>query len=152
MTVLAAASALGASAQSAYDFSRLQREKLGRGVVAVRENPTEVTVSWRYLSSDPDNQSFDIYRDGKKINNAPVCDVTFYKDNYTGTAPATYEVKARRKGGPAIGSYTLPADAPEGYVDIPLQRPAHGVDPFGKEYFYNANDASVGDVDGDGEY
>ncbi len=152
MTVLAAASALGASAQSAYDFSRLQREKLGRGVVAVRENPTEVTVSWRYLSSDPDNQSFDIYRDGKKINNAPVSDVTFYKDNYTGTAPATYEVKARRKGGPAIGSYTLPANAPEGYVDIPLQRPAHGVDPFGKEYFYNANDASVGDVDGDGEY
>ena len=48
-----------ASAQGAYDYSRLQRESLGRGVVAVRENPSTVMVSWRYLSSDPENQAFD---------------------------------------------------------------------------------------------
>lgn len=41
-----------ASAQVAYDYSRLQRESLGRGVVAVRENPSTLMVSWRYLSSD----------------------------------------------------------------------------------------------------
>ena len=34
----------------AYDYSKLQREKLGRGVVAIRENQSEVAVSRRYLS------------------------------------------------------------------------------------------------------
>lgn len=152
MSALTVGMALGATAQSNYDLTRLQLEKLGRGVVAVRENPSEVTVSWRYLSSDPDNQSFDIYRDGKKVNAKPLTDVTFFKDNYQGTEAATYEVKARRKSPVATGSYTLPANAPSGYVDIPIQRPDLGVDPYGKEYFYNANDASIGDVDGDGEY
>ena len=42
----------------AYDYSKLQKEKLGRGVVAIRENQSEVAVSWRYLSSDPVNTSF----------------------------------------------------------------------------------------------
>ena len=41
----------------AYDYSKLQKEKLGRGVVAIRENQSEVVVSWRYLSSDPVNTS-----------------------------------------------------------------------------------------------
>ena len=46
----------------------------------------------------------------------------------------------------------MAADAPVGYINIPLQRPDLGVDVKGKEYFYSANDASIGDVDGDGEY
>lgn len=152
MPLLAVGLAIGASAQSNYDYSKIQREKLGRGVVAVRENPSEVTVSWRYLSSDPDDQAFDVYRDGKKLNSKPITDVTYFKDRYNGTNPATYEVRARKNGVAATGSYTLPENAPTGYINIPLQRPELGVDPFGKEYFYNANDASVGDVDGDGEY
>lgn len=41
------------TAQPGYNYSKLQREKLNRGVVAIRENPSEVIVSWRYLSSDP---------------------------------------------------------------------------------------------------
>ena len=36
-------------AQPAYNYSKLQKEQLGRGVVAIRENPSEVVVSWRYL-------------------------------------------------------------------------------------------------------
>ena len=39
------------TAQPGYNYSKLQREKLNRGVVAIRENPSEVIVSWRYLSS-----------------------------------------------------------------------------------------------------
>src|ERR687889_351817 len=38
------------------------------------------------------------------------------------------------------------------FKDIPLKKPADGVTPAGQAYTYNANDASVGDVDGDGEY
>ena len=37
-------------------------------------------------------------------------------------------------------------------MDIPLQRPAGGVTPAGEAYEYNANDMSIGDVDGDGQY
>lgn len=148
---LLALGTLQAEAQAKYDFTKMQREKLGRGVVAVRENPSKVAVSWRYLESDPENQAFDVYRNGKKVNAKPITDATFFTDNYTGNGEARYEIRAL-KGDKTVASYTLPADAPTGYINIPLQRPELGVDPFGKEYFYNANDASIGDVDGDGEY
>ena len=141
---------ISALAQANYDFSKLKMEPLGRGVVAVRESPDKVNVSWRYLSQDPESQAFDVYRDGKKINKQPIKDATFFTDNYKGSGSAVYEVRPSK--GKLSGSYTLPADAPTGYINIPLDRPELGVDPNGKEYFYNANDASLGDVDGDGEY
>lgn len=136
--------------QANYDFSKLKMEPLGRGVVAVRESPEKVNISWRYLSQDPESQAFDIYRNGKKINKKPVVGSTFFSDPYSGNQPATYEVRPSK--GKLAGSYTLPENAPLGYIDIPLDRPELGVDIFGKEYHYTANDASVGDVDGDGEY
>lgn len=139
-----------AEAQGRYDFSKLRMESLGRGVVAVRETPEKVNVSWRYLTNDPESQTFDIYRDGKKINRQPITGATYYSDNYKGNKPARYEVRPTK--GTLSGSYTLPAEAPLGYIEVPLDTPELGVDIWGKEYFYNANDASVGDVDGDGEY
>ncbi|MDE6291721.1 MAG: rhamnogalacturonan lyase, partial [Muribaculaceae bacterium] len=147
---LAGMPAAAIHAQARYDFSKLKMENLGRGVVAVRETPEKVNVSWRYLSDDPDSQAFDVYRDGRKINKAPVTDATFFTDNYRGKDAATYEVRPTK--GNLKGTYTLPSDAPLGYIDIPLDTPELGVDIWGKEYFYSANDASVGDVDGDGEY
>ena len=38
------------------------------------------------------------------------------------------------------------------YLDIPLHKPEGGVTPAGEAYEYHANDMSIGDVDGDGEY
>ncbi|WP_285827529.1 rhamnogalacturonan lyase [Bacteroides acidifaciens] len=137
-------------AQPNYDFTKLKREHLGRGVIAVRENPSTVAVSWRYLSSDPMNESFDIYRNGEKINKHPVKDATFFQDTYAGTEPALYTVKAIK--GKTESTYQLPANAPAGYLNIPLNRPEDGITPSGQSYFYAPNDASIGDVDGDGEY
>lgn len=37
---------------TAYDFSKLRREKLGRGVVAFRSGEREAVVSWRYRMED----------------------------------------------------------------------------------------------------
>jgi len=136
--------------QGAYNYGFMQTERLGRGVAVVRENPENVTISWRFLSSDPDNQQFDIYRDGKKINKSPLSRATYFKDKYKSGKAAKYEVRPLRGG--VAGTSILAADAPDGYINIPLDRPEPGVEPFGKEYGYNANDASVGDVDGDGEY
>ena len=137
-------------AQPNYDFSKLKRERLGRGVIAIRENPSTVTVSWRYLSSDPMNESFDIYRNDEKINKHPLKDATFFQDAYAGTESVLYTVKARE--GKTESSYQLPVNAPSGYLNIPLNRPEEGTTPAGQNYFYTPNDASIGDVDGDGEY
>ena len=148
LSLLVAATSL--SAQPSYNYSKLQHEQLGRGVIAIRENPSTVIVSWRYLSSDPMTESFDIYRDGKKINKAPLKTATFFKDTYDGKNAATYTVKAIH--GKKEASYRLPENAPSGYLNIPLNRPEAGTTPKGDEYTYSPNDASVGDVDGDGEY
>jgi len=144
-----------AVAQPNYNYSELKREKLGRGVVAVRENPSEVALSWRYLSADPISTSFNIYRNGQKIAEVPASTGTFYRDTYSGTDAARYTVKAVVDGVESdqlSGHYSLPANAPIGYIDIPLNKPADGVTPAGDSYTYSANDASMGDVDGDGEF
>lgn len=74
-------------AQPNYDFSKLKREHLGRGVIAIRENSSTVAVSWRYLSSDPMDESFDVYRNGEKVNKYPIRNATFFQDIYKGTEP-----------------------------------------------------------------
>lgn len=143
------------SAQTNYNYKKLQRENLGRGVVALRKDASTVTVSWRYLSSDPMNTEFNVYRNGKKITSQPVKTSTLYNDTYTGNDVVAYEVHPVIKGKETnhkIGRYTLPANAPTGYIQIPMNKPADGVTPTGDIYTYSPNDASIGDVDGDGEY
>ena len=136
-----------------YDFGKLKREKLGRGVIAVRQSPDEVFVTWRYLSKDPVNTAFNVYRDGKKVNADPVTEVTYFVDRNAGGG--VYAVKPVANGKEVeevSASYMLPANAPAGYVDIPLDVPAGGTTPNGERYTYSPNDASAGDVDGDGEF
>jgi len=140
-----------AGAQTAYDYTKLRMEDLGRGVVAVRKSPSEVFVAWRYLSQDPENAKFNVYRDGVKLTRKPVADVTFFVDSYAGTEAARYEVRPASGKGKA-GSFTLPAGAPEGYIPIPLEIPERRPTPIGGGADYSPNDCSVGDVDGDGEY
>ena len=137
-------------AQPNYDFSKLKREHLGRGVIAIREDPSTVAVSWRYLSSDPMDESFDVYRNGEKVNKYPIRNATFFQDIYKGTESVLYTVKAIQSK--TESCYQLPSDAPAGYLNIPLNRPENGTTPAGQSYFYAPNDASIGDVDGDGEY
>ena len=143
--------ALSASvwSQPRYDYARLQREQLNRGVVAVKNSEGQVVVSWRTLKSDHKGEPFDIYRNGKKLNKQPlVKGGTFFVDTKPLKGDAVYEVR----GGGKDGSYTLRADSPVGYLPIALQKPEGGTTPDGRPYTYSANDASVGDVDGDGQY
>lgn len=153
--VVAFSMATSLYAQPHYDYSKLQREDLGRGVVAIRESENAVCLSWRYLSSDPVQTTFNVYRNGKKIAEVPSNVGTFYKDLYAGNEKIVYTVKAVVDGKEQQNkceSYTLPADAPMGYLQIPLDKPADGVTPAGDAFTYSANDASIGDVDGDGQY
>ena len=135
--------------QPKYDFSKLKAERLDRGVVAVKTDDGRVAVSWRVLKSDRKGEPFDVYRNGTKLNAAPLTTGgTFYIDAQPSEGNATYEVK----GGGVDGRFTLKSDAPAGFVSVKLQKPDGGTTPDGRPYTYSANDASVADVDGDGQY
>jgi rhamnogalacturonan endolyase len=141
-------------AQPRYDLKSLQREQLGRGVVVCRTAEGDsVSVSWRYLEEDDISTGFNVYRDGKKINKTPVTASSYLKLPYEGGA--TYEVRTVDKNKESHrkdGRFVLKDDAPKGYLSVPLEIPEGGTTPDGRRYNYSANDASVGDVDGDGEY
>lgn len=146
---LLALGGLYAWSQPRYDMKNIVREQLNRGVVAIKQDNGNVIVSWRTLTSDGKGEPFDIYRNGVKLNDLPMTDGgTFFTDKKPLSGNVTYEVK----GGGKDGSYILKADAPAGYLPIALQKPADGITPDGRTYTYSANDASVGDVDGDGQY
>ncbi len=143
------------NAQAGYDFTKMQREQLGRGVVAVRQNESETCLTWRYLSSDPLETAFNIYRNGQQVATVPAGEATMWVDKQAAGQTASYEVRPVVNGVETHhtdGKYTLPADAPTGYLNIPLQKPEDRKTPSGQTYTYSANDASIGDVDGDGEY
>ena len=124
-------------------------EQLNRGVVALKGNNGRVYVSWRLLTTDQSGETFNVYRNGQLLNEKPLTKGgTFYEDRQPLETDATYEVR----GGGKNGSYTLKANSPEGYIPIKLDRPQSGKTPSGEEYEYWANDASIGDVDGDGQY
>ena len=127
-------SAATLTGQPRYDYNKLQREDLGRGVVAIRKDASTVCLSWRYLSSDPADTGFHIYRNGRKVNTAPVPASTVVEDTYTDDKAAVYEVRPvgqGRENHRKRGQYTLPAHAPTGYVNIPLNRPSDGTTPPG---------------------
>jgi rhamnogalacturonan endolyase len=135
-------------AQPRYELDKMCREQLNRGVVAIR-NGNQVVVSWRTLTSDTIGEPFNVYRNGELLTaTALTRGGTFFIDEQPLAGTATYDVR----GGGKNGSYTLPADAPDGYLSIPLQKPEGGTTPDGRTFTYSANDASVGDVDGDGTY
>lgn len=151
LSLTLAAMALGASAAP-------QTEFLGRGVIAMKTSDG-VFVSWRSLESDVRSMTFDVYRDGVKVNDEPLANGTNFTDP-AGTVNAKYVIKALK--GNDVVEETLPVGV-EGdvYKRLHLNRPASGVSkPGGNEqmsssdytYTYTPNDCSVGDVDGDGEY
>ena len=142
-------------AQTNYDYDHIQMERLDRGVVALRSSQDSVMVSWRYLQSDPMDTEFDIYRNGKHVGHRGAGESTTFVDYYPSGKQARYEVRvANRKKGRRVedrGQWVLPSNAPVGYIDIPLDRPTGYKDAEGRSVNYNANDATVADLDGDGQ-
>ena len=132
-------------------------EKLDRGTVAVKTNGG-VYLSWRLLGTESlTNQAFDIYRDSEKIYTTGEHDATCYTDS-KGTADNKYTVVPK---GEAIDkteavdvwtTNTTYKGRSVAYKDIAFKVPDGGKTPTDEEYTYTANDMSVGDLDGDGEY
>ncbi|WP_158621363.1 rhamnogalacturonan lyase [Streptomyces triticirhizae] len=126
-----------------------EMEALDRAPVAV---PTEdgVLVSWRLLGLDPESIAFDVYRDGELVNPSPLTGATNLVDP-DGSVDSVYRVEAVDEGQPVDETEEFGVWAGQ-YRDIPVNRPEGGVTPDGVEYTYHLNDASVGDLDGDGRY
>ncbi|MDU0203975.1 rhamnogalacturonan lyase family protein [Paenibacillus sp. MAH-36] len=126
-----------------------QMEDLGRGLVAIQDSG-HVFLGWRLLGTEPENIAFNLYRNGVKMNSIPITDSTNYLDP-EGRADSSYFVRAVINGIEKNQSETVkPWNA--NYLTVPLQKPADGVTSTGEAYTYRANDASVGDLDGDGNY
>jgi rhamnogalacturonan endolyase len=128
-----------------------QMEDLGRGVVAVNQGGGKVYVGWRLLGTDPNDVAFNLYRvtgdaEPVELNEQPIMQSTNYVEAGVDlTQSNAYFVAPVLEGEEQAASepYVLPANSPvRSYIPIPVQTPPG----------YTPNDASVGDLDGDGEY
>ena len=126
----------------------IQKEKLGRGLVLLRDDDSLV-VSWRLLEGDK-KVPFSVYKDGKRLNEQNIWNVTFFK-TLAPKEESEITLSAIIDERQFIYTQTYHPELKD-YISIPLSKPADGVTPDGRRYTYSANDASVGDVDGDGEY
>lgn len=136
---------------SSLAMAQREMENLGRGIVAINKGAGEVFVSWRLLGNDAEDVGFDLYRtvDGEapvKLNREPLVKGTCFTDSNAKLEKTTsYFVRSvlRSKAGEPSSPFTLAARAPaRPYLAVPLRLPPG----------YAANDASAGDLDGDGEY
>ncbi|WP_240670320.1 cellulose binding domain-containing protein [Actinoplanes solisilvae] len=116
-----------------------QREALDRGVISVRSGSANL-VSWRWLATDPSGIAFNVYRGTTRLTASPITGSTNYLDS-GGAANAAYTVR------PVLGGVEQAASSAmtfgNGYLDVPIQNPNSSL--------YAANDASTGDLDGDGK-
>lgn len=126
-----------------------QAEYLDRAPAAV-QTADGVLVSWRMLGTDPDGVAFHVYRDGARITDAPITDSTNLLDE-EGDAASTYFVTKVLDDVETTETEVFGVQTAE-YLSVPLDKPADAYTKDGQPYTYSANDASVGDVDGDGQY
>jgi len=136
------------SASSSSSATGKQVENLGRGAVAVPAS-SGMLVSWRLLGTESSSIGFNVYRNGSKLNSSVITGSTNYLDT-SGTTSSAYTVV------PVLGGVEQTAASAtvftKAYLKVALSQPAGGTSPDGVAYTYDANDGSVADLDGDGEY
>ncbi len=147
-------------------FAR-QIEELNRGLVVMRRATSQAYIGWRMFATDPTNIAFNVYRSANggaavKLNASPITTTTDFVDSsFNPALTNVYHVR------PVIGgleqaaseTFSLAANAPlRQYLNVPLQipPPVQMPDVANPGQFvtvtYSANDSSVGDLDGDGDY
>jgi rhamnogalacturonan endolyase len=145
----------GADTAAGHHRDSVRLEYLDRGLVAAA-TAEGVFLSWRLLGTEVTGHtdtgltgpSFRVYRDGHRI--ATVTDSTNYLDP-AGTADSSYRVAAVVRGRIVdLSDRTTPWSS--NFYDLPLRKPPDGVTSAGEAFTYRANDVSVADVNGDGQY
>ncbi len=123
-----------------------QIEKLNRGTIAVNQ-PGKVFISWRLLGADREHAAFNVYRtedggDPIQVNREPISGPTHYVDTEADTSKAlSYSVQLATKANVDTASPST-RTWDDGYLEIPIKSLPD----------YRPGDASVADLDGDGDY
>lgn len=121
-----------------------QMEELDRGFVAVPA-ASGMFLSWRFLGTDSEKLAFNVYKDGVLLNKKPVSNVTCYTDTeYKKGDKASYTLIPVKDGKEITDEASDALVFGGEYLSIPVKQYETGD--------YDINDASVGDLDGDGEY
>ncbi|KAF2419866.1 fibronectin type III domain-containing protein [Microbacterium sp. B35-30] len=126
-----------------------QAEYLDRAPVAVATDAGNL-VSWRMLGTDPDSVAFHVYRDGARVTTTPITDSTNYLDK-AGDAASVYFLTKVLDGVETTETAEFGVQT-AAYRSVALQKPADAYTKDGQPHGYRANDVSVGDADGDGQY
>ncbi|MGN0106907.1 MAG: rhamnogalacturonan lyase, partial [Hominilimicola sp.] len=122
-------------------------ENLDRGAVAVKMDGYTY-ISWRWLGTESADTKFNVYRGDKLLNAEPINATNCTDVNSTGE---DYKIVPVADGAEQTEKAELAANWDSNYIDIPIQRPEENT-VNGEKYTYTPGDASVGDLDGDGEY
>ena len=129
-------------------------EKLSRGLIGI---PTEegMYFSWRMTLEDAAGLQFDLYRSSNggaevKLNKEPIDRTSDFLDRTVDyTVDNRWTLKATTG---EVATWTrLKGEERNPYLSIPICKPEDG-EIAGESFTYTANDCSVGDLDGDGEY
>ncbi|MEL0454858.1 T9SS type A sorting domain-containing protein [Flavobacteriaceae bacterium SZ-1-7] len=124
-------------------YGQRYMENLGRGVIALQNGPSSALISWRITGVEyAQNATYNVYRGSSLIaSNLSV-------SNYTDTQaffPGQYSVAAVINGTEQERSAGVDR-LQEEFFTIPVRELNGGYNT------HQLNDASVGDLDGDGEY
>jgi len=122
-------------------------EKLDRGVVAVKAANGNF-VSWRVLGEESADVKYNLYRDGRLVNSQPLT-VSNYTDA-SGSTTSKYTVKTVIDG---VEKETSKAGINFGkeYLEIKIAPVPSNADGSDISAQYEPNDATVADLDGDGQ-
>ncbi|MDO5447651.1 MAG: dockerin type I domain-containing protein [Prevotellaceae bacterium] len=145
--ILSAISAMATMNAASLKTNKLQMENLNRGMVVVPTSQGNF-ISWRFLGTDNNDTSFDLYYNGNRIKTFGLNSPTSYLHSGVSTS-AEYKLVALQDGIPTDS--TTATKWGNRVMKLKLDRPQGGTNKSGS-YSYVPNDCSVGDVDGDGEY
>lgn len=129
-------------------------ERLSRGLIGI---PIEkgMYFSWRITLEDAPDLRFDLYRSSNggaqvKLNKEPISKTSDFLDNTVDFAVENQWTLKSSRG--EVTTWRRPKNEKQNpYLSIPISKPKDG--EIANEHFaYMANDCSVGDLDGDGEY
>ena len=118
-----------------------QMEYLDRGLVAVPADRGAL-VSWRLSGTEPITQTYNLYRNGERLNSFPIAGTNFLD---TGAVAGAEYTLVKVVDGKETEERETAVLWNKDYISIPLNKHEDGGE-------YNIDDGTVADLDGDGQY
>lgn len=131
--------------------AQITAERINRGAIAAKKN-MGYFISWRLLGSEDYQTGFNIYRNNDLLNVIPIENSTSYYDSIANENDEYFIAAVENGMESPLKFQARKLEENEGqnsaYFDIPIKKPSRGINGG----IYSANDASTGDLNGDGAY